>query len=396
MTSVKRGIMEEMLELILYSVFILLTLVSVFFAWKLMFAFKNFKMKKLLSAPSMLNDLPSVSVCIPARNETHAMTQCLERVIASRYPKLEIIVLDDSSGDNTSTLIKAFAHAGVRFVEGSPLPDGWLGKNHALQALLDEASGSYLLYLDVDTQIMPDTIGQLVAYAQQEKVSMVSVLPWRQDGWRGSVLFGTLRYFWELILHRPSAPAVASSAWMIHRHTLRDALGGFEPYQRDIQPEAKLAAALMARHSYRFIISTPLLGISYEKKWSSQVETSIRLLFPVLGGRFASYFLALVGLLLLNLPALVLVAGLFSDWTILQTMALWQLCVYGSLYSLYLDKVRQEGWWLGVILWPLIIAQEFVILVISINRHLRHKVMWKGRPITVLKQHLSPIIAAKE
>jgi len=98
----------------------------------------------------------------------------------------------------------------------------------------------------------------------------------------------------------------------------------------------------------------------------------------------------------LNLPALVLVAGLFSDWTILQTMALWQLCVYGSLYSLYLDKVRQEGWWLGVILWPLIIAQEFVILVISINRHLRHKVMWKGRPITVLKQHLSPIIAAKE
>jgi len=371
MTSVKRGIMEEMLELILYSVFILLTLVSVFFAWKLMFAFKNFKMKKLLSAPSMLNDLPSVSVCIPARNETHAMTQCLERVIASRYPKLEIIVLDDSSGDNTSTLIKAFAHAGVRFVEGSPLPDGWLGKNHALQALLDEASGSYLLYLDVDTQIMPDTIGQLVAYAQQEKVSMVSVLPWRQDGWRGSVLFGTLRYFWELILHRPSAPAVASSAWMIHRHTLRDALGGFEPYQRDIQPEAKLAAALMARHSYRFIISTPLLGISYEKKWSSQVETSIRLLFPVLGGRFASYFLALVGLLLLNLPALVLVAGLFSDWTILQTMALWQLCVYGSLYSLYLDKVRQEGWWLGVILWPLIIAQEFVILVISINRHLR-------------------------
>jgi len=396
MTSVKRGIMEEMFELILYSVFILLTLVSVFFAWKLMFAFKNFKMKKLLSAPSMLNDLPSVSVCIPARNETHAMTQCLERVIASRYPKLEIIVLDDSSGDNTSTLIKAFAHAGVRFVEGSPLPDGWLGKNHALQALLDEASGSYLLYLDVDTQIMPDTIGQLVAYAQQEKVSMVSVLPRRQDGWRGSVLFGTLRYFWELILHRPSAPAVASSAWMIHRHTLRDALGGFEPYQRDIQPEAKLAAALMARHSYRFIISTPLLGISYEKKWSSQVETSIRLLFPVLGGRFVSNFLALVGLLLLNLPALVLVAGLFSDWTILQTMALWQLCVYGSLYSLYLDKVRQEGWWLGVILWPLIIAQEFVILVISINRHLRHKVMWKGRPITVLKQHLSPIIAAKE
>lgn len=378
-----------MLELIFYGALIPLTLMSVFFAWKLMFAFKHFKMNKLLSTPSMLQNLPSVSVCIPARNETHAMTQCLERVIASRYPKLEIIVLDDSSADNTSTLIKAFAHAGVRFVEGSPLPDGWLGKNHALQGLLDEASGSYLLYLDVDTQIMPDTIGQLVAYAQQEKVSMVSVLPRRQDGWRASVLFGTLRYFWELILHRPSAPAVASSAWIIHRHSLRDALGGFEPYRHDIQPEAKLAAALMAQHSYRFIIGTPLLGISYEKKWSSQVETSIRLLFPVLGGRFSSSFLALVGLLLLNLPALVLMASPFSDWTVLQTMAAWQLCVYGALYSLYLDRVRQKGWGLGVVLWPLVIAQEFIILTISMSRYLRHKVMWKGRPITAPRKRLA-------
>ncbi|MBC7868793.1 glycosyltransferase [Candidatus Saccharibacteria bacterium] len=355
---------------------------SVFFAWKLMFAFKHFKMKKLLSEPRIFKDLPSVSVCIPARNETHAMTQCLERVIASRYPKLEIIVLDDSSGDNTSMLIKAFAHAGVRFVEGSPLPDGWLGKNHALQELLAEASGSYILYLDVDTQITPDTIGQLVAYAQQEKVSMVSVLPRHQDSWRVSVLLGTLRYFWELILHRSSAPAVASSAWMIHRHTLRDSLGGFQPYRNNVQPEAKLAAALMARHSYRFIISTPLLGISYEKKWLSQVETSLRLLFPILGGRIVTNLLALVGLLLLNIPALVLVNGFISGWTILQTMALWQLCIHGALYSLYLDRVWQRGWWLGVILWPFIIAQELIILIISINRYLRHKVTWKGRPIT--------------
>ncbi len=381
-----------MLDLILYSVYVLSTCISVFFAWKLLFAFKHFKMKKLLSAPGTLKDLPSVSVCIPARNETHAMTQCLERVIASRYPKLEIIVLDDSSGDDTSALIKAFAYAGVRFVEGSPLPDGWLGKNHALQGLLDEASGSYILYLDVDTQITPDTIGQLVAYIQQEKVSMISVLPRRQDGWRVSVLLGTLRYFWELILHRPSAPAVASSAWMIHRHTLRDSLGGFQPYRNDIQPEAKLAAALAARHGYRFIFGTSLLGISYEKKWSSQIETSLRLLFPILGGRLIGNLLALIGLLLLNLPALILMTGFISGWTILQSMALWQLSVYGALYGLYLDRVWQKGWWLGVILWPLIVAQELIILVMSINRYLRHKITWKGRPVSVSKYHTPPVV----
>ena len=64
------------------------------------------------------------------------MNDCLERVVASTYPKLEIIVLDDHSQDNTSALIKSFAHKGVRFVEGTKLPEGWLGKNHALQLLL--------------------------------------------------------------------------------------------------------------------------------------------------------------------------------------------------------------------------------------------------------------------
>lgn len=352
-----------------------------------MFAFKHFKMKKLLAPPSPLADLPSVSVCIPARNETHAMTQCLERVIASDYPKLEIIVLDDSSVDDTSTLIKAFAHAGVRFVEGTPLPDGWLGKNHALQGLLDEASGSYILYIDVDTQIAPDTIGQLVAYVEQERVAMISILPRRQDGWRASVLFGTLRYYWELIFHRATAPAVASSAWIIDRHTLLDQLGGFESYRNDVQPEAKLAAELMKQHNYSFLIGTSELGVSYEKKWSSQVETSIRLLFPVLGGHFVGNGLALIGLLLLNLPILVLLAGLVEGWTIVQSMALWQLCVFGALYGLYLDRVRQKGWWAGALLWPVIIAQEFVVLLISINHYLRHKVTWKGRPITAITLH---------
>ena len=36
-------------------------------------------------------ELPTVTICITARNETHAMTRCLEHVVASEYPKLEII-----------------------------------------------------------------------------------------------------------------------------------------------------------------------------------------------------------------------------------------------------------------------------------------------------------------
>jgi len=346
-----------------------------------MFAFRHFEPKQGVKEGT-LEDLPTVSVCVPARNETHAMAQCLEAVIASTYQKLEIIVLDDSSVDNTSFLIKSFAHAGVRFVEGSPLESGWFGKNNALQGLLDEASGDFILYMDVDTKIKPDTISQLVSCIKDEQAAMISVLPRREDGWRASVIMSTLRYFWTLILHRSSRPAVASSAWMVDRHVLIDQLGGIKAYKNDIQPELKIATELTKKNSYRFFIGSESLGVGYEKRWCSQVDTSVRLMFASLDRNFFKVLLAILVLLLLNMPLLGLIAGFFVGWTIIQTMALWQLCIFIAIYGLYLNRVWSKGWWLGALLWPVIIAQELIVLMTSIDRYLRRVVAWKGRPVT--------------
>ncbi len=371
-----------MLELIIYWLFALLTFVLIFIAWKLNFAFSNFKIKKPLNISSVVDDLPSVSVCIPARNEMHAMTQCLERVIASNYPKLEIIVLDDSSVDNTSILIKSFAHAGVRFVEGSPLASSWLGKNYALQGLLNEASGTYVFYMDVDTQIAPDTISQLVAYARQENALMVSVLPRREDVWRASVVFGALRYFWELIFHRPSAPATASSAWMINRLTLIEKFDGFNKIKGVIQPESSLSSWLMRDGKYRFLLGTKKLGVAYEKKWRSQIDTSIRLAFPVFENNIAFAIVGVFAQLMLLAPFVVLI---FKDSISagLQLAAFSLAAAYIGLFAIYVARIYRRGWWLAAIMWPILIIQEIAILVASIILYGRHKVNWKGRPVSV-------------
>jgi glycosyltransferase involved in cell wall biosynthesis len=368
--------------LTVYAPLFVSAILALYIAKKLHFAFSHFKMGALISEKSMLQDLPSVSVCIPARNETHAMTECLERVIASTYPKLEIIVLDDSSGDDTSILIKSFAHAGVRFVEGSPLPEGWLGKNHALQGLLDEASGTYILYMDVDTHIAPDTIEQLVSYLKQEKASMISILPRREDGWRASIVLGTLRYYLELILHRTAKPATSSSAWMINRMILSRDLGGFGVRQQVVQPEVSIATALAANKAYRFLISTPMLGVSYEKKWRSQVDTSIRLLFPVLGGTMISGTVALVVFFLALIPNIFVIYGFVAGWSVASTLAFILSVGYVVLYALYLRHVWRKAWWVGAIVWPYILVQEIVVLGISINSYFSGTVTWKGRPIT--------------
>jgi cellulose synthase/poly-beta-1,6-N-acetylglucosamine synthase-like glycosyltransferase len=328
---------------------------------------------------------PSVTVCIPARNETHAMTSCLESVLASDYPKLEIVVLDDGSTDNTSFLIKSFAHEGVRFVEGSPLPTGWLGKNHALQGLLDQSSGAYILFMDVDTRLQPATIEQMVACLEADNAAMLSVLPQRPDGLRASVLLSPLRYLWELLLHRQAKPAAASAAWMIDRHVLRDQLGGLAPYALDTQPESSLAAALAADNRYRFMISSPKFGVSYEKKLSSQIETSIRLLYPRLGGRPYGALLALTALILAWLPMAGLLLGwLFDDMTLVG-VALPASVLMFAIYGLYLSRVRQSFWWVAVWLWPIVITQEIVLLTVSMTKYARGTVTWKGRDVIAPK-----------
>ncbi len=366
-----------MLELIVYGLDGLLLLMAALFGFKLWRAFRLFRIDKPFQ-PIERNQLPAVSVCIPARNEKSVMTECLEKVLASTYPKLEVIVLDDNSADETSTLIKAFAGEGVRFVESRELPNDWIGKNRALQKLLEESSGDYILFMDVDTRLAPTTIEKLISYTLSERVDMVSVLPRREDGWRWSAIFGTLRYFWELVFCNTSTPAAASNAWLVKRDTLIG-LNGLNDFRAAIQPESQLAARLMVSNKYRFLIGTSDLGLAHEKKWRSQMHTSIRLLYPLLGGHIWLAILALVGLVVLLLPFVEIVDSLWIGWSAMQTVAVVILVIYIIIYGACLKKNRAHSWFIGTLLWPLVIMQEIVLLLTSVERHIRKRVVWKGR-----------------
>jgi glycosyltransferase involved in cell wall biosynthesis len=354
---------------------------GVVLAARILILMQRFTPPGIPDLPSSDDELPTVSICIPARNEMHAMTQCLERAIASDYPKLEIIVLDDSSVDNTSIIVKSFAHAGVRFVEGAPLPEGWLGKTHAQHELFKEASGDYVIFMDVDTLLSPKSISNLVALTLAHRASMLSVLPTREDAWRSSVLFATLRHFWSVALYTRRHPAATTSLWMIKRELPKKTYGKLEPYRLAISPERSLAAAITRDHTYRFFISNPTIGISYEKKWRSQCNTSIRLLYPFLGGNIFFAILGLTALLLLILPFATLVTSSILPWSPVHTTALATSLILAGLYMIYTGRVWRQGWLIGGLLFPIILLQECALLLQSINAYATRTVTWKGRPI---------------
>lgn len=326
-------------------------------------------------------EAPSVSVCIPARNEMHALSECLERVLASSYPKLEIIVFDDESADDTSIIIRSFAQAGVRFVPGKPLPEGWLGKNHALDVLAEEASGTYLMFMDVDTFIQPMTINQLVGYVTTEDITMLSVIPRRNDVERASVLFGTLRYFWQLVSLTKNHVPTSSSLWMIKRHALLETLGGLEKYKSEAEPENTLANTL--GKEYHCLVGNEQMGVSYEKRWRSQIETARRLLYPHFGGRWYGAIAGLLLLTFLNTPTAVVIYYALMEWTFVANLAVLMLVLSAALYAFYLYHIWQRDWWLGALLWPVIILQEFFVFISSIWGYARKSITWKGRSVVV-------------
>ena len=372
--------MRLMLSLIFIELYIAGFCSLLFVLIKLCEAWRKYRFKTPVKFDSS-ESLPSVSVCISARNEMHAMTECLESVLASDYPKLEIIVLDDDSSDNTSHIIRAFAHAGVRFVEGSSLPEEWLGRNFSLQALADEASGKLVLFLDVDTRLEGNSISDMVKFMQVEKIKMLSVVPQRYDSFRSSAWLSTLRYFWEIVLSSRRMPGVSSSAWLIDRHTLTDDLDGFRKWSNEVQPESHIASELVKTDEYAFRISTPALGLGYEKKWSSQVEASRRLLLPRFGNSITSLLLAA------SLAAYVVLSQVILALSIVEQS--WPLAVLQiilglmalMIFTIYYKLILVRGWIIGVIVSPYIVWQELILLVASAIGYKRGTITWKGRPV---------------
>lgn len=377
---------ELMIDAVLGVLYVVVAAIIVTVGWRLRWALRHFTMHRFVTPARVIEDVPSVSIVIPARNEDHAMTDCLHSVLKTTYPKVEFIVMDDSSGDKTSSLIKAFAQDGVRFVEGQALPEGWLGKNYALDRLVNEASGTYVLFMDVDTRLAAESVQQIVAFAEQEQAHMVSVMPRREDGLRLGTIFSPLRYFWEIIFHTPLKPAVASSAWLVRRDVFMTEFRGFEAMKDVVQPESKVAALWAAQNRYRFLMSTPAIGVTYAKKWSSQVETALRLLYPLLGARVMYSCMAVVQILIVLAPSIIVASGAVIGWNIHHVIAAVLWTGFAVIYGVYTQRVWQKGWSVGAIFWGIVLIQEIILIINSTVRYKLNRVTWKGRRIPLPKE----------
>jgi cellulose synthase/poly-beta-1,6-N-acetylglucosamine synthase-like glycosyltransferase/peptidoglycan/xylan/chitin deacetylase (PgdA/CDA1 family) len=121
--------------------------------------------------PPLSVDGPGVSVIIPAFNEEKVIASTVERILASDYRNLEILVIDDGSRDRTAAVIRA-GFAGEPRVALISTPNG--GKANALNVGLRAARNEVVVALDADTQFNADTISRLTRWFADPAVGAVA------------------------------------------------------------------------------------------------------------------------------------------------------------------------------------------------------------------------------
>jgi hypothetical protein len=339
--------------------------------------------------------LPSISIAIPARNETEDLRAVLESVIANDYPKFEVLVLDDcSQNKHTPEIIRSFAHDGVRFLQGDEPKDTWLAKNQAYDQLARESSGEYILFCGVDIRFEPDSIRKLVTVMLERNKQMISVMPRRADAATGKfALIQAMRYWWELVPPRRlfNRPAVLSSCWMIKRDALKHT-GGFAAVARAIVPEAYFAKQLVSHDTYSFIQSDDVLGIESTKAPSEQRDTALRMRYPQLHRRpELVYLTSLFELLFLVMPFAMAVAGWWlpiSHATVLFSAIASVLLVI--TYEMVAISTRINHWSFALVALPIVALTDLVLLHRSMWLYEFSEVTWKGRNVCVPVMHTYP------
>jgi len=226
------------------------------------------------------SDAPLVSIVIPARNESRNIAPCVESALASTYPRLEVVVVDDHSTDDTGAIAAAMAARDprLRVVVPPPLPDDWFGKQWACATGAATARGSIIGFLDADTRQSPDLVTRVANAMITRGSDLLSIAGTQEMGsfWERLVqpqVFGILLQRYGSTEHvnrsRFASNKIANGQCLFVRRDAYDAVGGHAAVRHKVAEDLA-----MAQHWFRAGRTVSLvLGLD---QLSTRMYTSLR------------------------------------------------------------------------------------------------------------------------
>lgn len=229
---------------------------------------KYASMQNLMTADrDTLPLLPSLSIIVPARNETRNLKRLLPSLNALRYPgELEIIVVDDSSADDTGKVAQNF---GARVLRVNGLPQGWHGKPHACHLGALAAQGDWLLFTDADTVHESDSAAHAVSFAYTQGLDGLALFLEHKtrNSFQGAVLMAA---FAGLFAGTRQPNKLMNGQYILLRRTVYLASGGFQAV-RD-QPLEDLALGNLLQELGYTVLALNAAGAAAVQMYASPAQ----------------------------------------------------------------------------------------------------------------------------
>ena len=113
-----------------------------------------------------------ITVIVNVYNGEKFINKCLDSIINQTYKKLEILIINDGSTDNTLSICKKYKDKRIRIITTENM---WISLSRNVG--IDNAKGKYLYFIDADDYIEPDTIEYLYNLCKEYNVPFSTCKP---------------------------------------------------------------------------------------------------------------------------------------------------------------------------------------------------------------------------
>lgn len=351
------------------------------------------------SAPE---EMPLLSVVVPACNEEQAIEATIRALLASKGVPVEVIAINDRSTDETGAILDRLAaeeaaHGVLRVLHIRQLPAGWLGKPHALAEGVALARAPYLLFTDADILFRQDALARALDFFIAERLDhliLASTPITRTVGER--IMISTLQALsiWPLRLWRVSDPTKRESLGvgsfgMVSRKAY-EKIGGWSTLRMEVLEDIRFGWEIKRRHHLRqqVAVGRGLLRLHWAAGAFGLAHNLTKNGFAMFRYRLPEALVALAGLAVMLFIPILALAGPFPA----------RFAVLPFLFGIVLVYRRDLGG-TGISAWyALLFPIGAALMLYAMARSivftlLRGGVQWRGTfyPLEMLRRAAGPV-----
>jgi chlorobactene glucosyltransferase len=350
-------------------------------------------------------ECPPVCVFVPARNEEAAIEASLRSLLAQDYPGLRIVVADDHSTDRTPQILQRleaeFGLERLLHFRVPDLPEGWMGKCHALFHAVKHAPPDAELYLFTDADILHEagTLRRAVGHMQTDGADLMAIFPALDCvGFWERVCFPLLVHTGIIglkvhHLNNPSRPVAAGvGAFSLVNRRIYEVLGGHQAIKAEVIDDMALALAVKRKGGRLCLARDPrAVHLRMYDSLGAIISGFEKNCYTAVGGKLTNIAIVIVIYTMVHLTPMLFVALPFLVrsvdplWSVIGLL-LW--FATGAAIMLRTRRFIRVGYgWLSAFAYP---AAPMVMLVVFVRSAwhcgVRGVIPWRGRRIKRSRQ----------